>query len=252
MDATLFSKLGKYIGVAAFMLSTYGMAKAQDAPTTAHMVDSTKVKHKFHIALGISSGTNALVGVDLAFHVAPMLNIRVGYNHLTYNKVGAKPDFNMIGLKVPEGKIAVDADVNLSNASLLLEFAPFKKRRFRLVVGASYAPDMYYSATLRYAGNISLNDMIVSPDEIGTMNVRVTHKSKISPYIGLGFGRVVPRKRVALGLDLGAYYRDSPIVKIDATKLLAGNVNNETPLNNNLKPYKWFPVANLRLAIRLK
>lgn len=237
----------------ACMFSMYAVAHAQSPPApTDDVTDILKAKHKFHMAVGISTGTNALVGVDLAFHVAPMLNVRVGYNHLTYKALGAKPDFSMIGLKVPEGKIQVDADVNLSNANLLLEFAPFKKRRFRLVVGASYAPDMYYSSTLSYAGNIALNDMIVSPDEIGMLNVKVTHKSKISPYLGIGIGRAVPTKRVAVGLDLGAYYRDSPVVSIIATKLLAGNVNNETPLNNNLKPYKWFPVVNLRLAVRLK
>lgn len=251
MKATLLSKIKQCIGVSAFALSVCSLAQAQDAPSASPMLDSAKTKHKFHAALGISTGTNALIGVDLAFHVAPMLNIRVGYNHLTYNQAGLQPDFNAIGLKVPEGKIAVDADVNLSNATLLLELAPFKKRRFRLVVGASYAPDMYYHTTLRYAGQVTLNDLVVSPDEIGTLAMKVTHKSKISPYVGIGFGRVVPRKRVALGLDLGAYYRDSPVVKIEATKLLAGNVNNETPLNNNLAPYKWFPVLNLRLAVRL-
>lgn len=248
---SIFCKIKKQISLAICLSSFYGVAYAQD-PVAAPMTDTTiKAKHQFHMALGLSAGTNALVGVDLAFHVLPMLNVRVGYNYLTYKTTGAKPDFNMIGLKVPEGKIAVDADFNLSNVNLLLELAPFKKRRFRLVVGASYAPDMYYSTTLRYAGNVSLNDLIVSPDEIGTMNVRVTHKSKISPYVGIGIGRVVPTKRVALGLDLGAYYRDSPVVKIEATKLLASNVDNEVPLNNNLKPYQWFPVVNLRLAVRL-
>jgi hypothetical protein len=106
------------------------LAQAQDAPSASPMLDSAKTKHKFHAALGISSGTNALIGVDLAFHVAPMLNIRVGYNHLTYNQAGLQPNFNAIGLKVPEGKIAVDADVNLSNATLLLNLRLSKNAVF--------------------------------------------------------------------------------------------------------------------------
>jgi hypothetical protein len=146
----------------------------------------------------------------------------------------------------------MDIKVDQSNVELLADLSLTKKGGIRLTVGGAYGMKNEYSGKLSYKGSVAINEIVVTSEDMGYMKILYTTKSKISPYIGLGLGRIVPKRRVNLSLDLGTYYRDSPVIKVEATNLLKRNVENEEALNRNLKEFKWYPVANLRLAVKLK
>ena len=142
--------------------------------------------------------------------------------------------------------------MKLGNIELLADVSLTKKGGIRLTIGGVYGMKNEYSGTLRYKGTVAINEIVVTADDMGYLRTVATTKSNISPYIGLGLGRVVPKRRLNLSVDLGAYFRDSPVIKIEATNLLKRNIENEAVLNRNLSEYKWYPVMNLRLAYKLK
>ena len=96
-----------------------------------------------------------------------------------------------------------------------------------------------------------IEDIEVSPEEVGFIKGTIQMGSKLSPYFGLGFGRAVPRKRVGIGLDLGTYYKGRPRVDLEATSLLRNNVNNEQVLEDALSFVRWWPVVSFRLAVKV-
>jgi hypothetical protein len=72
----------------------------------------------------------------------------------------------------------------------------------------------------------------------------------VSPYLGLGLGRIVPWKRLSVGLDAGAYFRGKPKTELNATGLLKTNENNQQTLQNNLENKRIWPALNLRVGLR--
>ena len=71
------------------------------------------------------------------------------------------------------------------------------------------------------------------------------------PYVGLGFGRAVPKNRINLAFELGVQFHGTPEVYSDNGDL--GNLINEadneyTDIINKLTVY---PVLKLRLSGRI-
>jgi hypothetical protein len=224
-------------------------AQAQVADTTA-----LKTKHKMHASLGIQAGSNALGGVDFAINVTKFLNIRVGYNYLAASKPNYQPDLSSFGLDFKEIKDVVNLStkVNFSNANLIAEFLPTKKQRLRLAVGLGYVlGSTNLEGKVTTSASVRKDGFEITPSDIGSLSITATPKSKILPYLGIGFGRVIPKKRVSLSVDLGTYYMNSLQFKVNGTEMLSDNSQNGEILTRNLAPYKWYPVGNIRLGVRL-
>jgi hypothetical protein len=218
---------------------------------TQAQTDSTSMKHKMHSAIGLSAGSGAIAGVDVAMSLTKRISVRLGYNYLDYRIENMLQYVKGISFLDPvKGKVAVPIEISQSNVALLADFGLNKRGSLRATIGANYAFKNAYSANVSYTSSESYGDITITPNDIGYINAKISTKSKINPYIGIGFGSIVPRKRIGLSLDLGTYYRGSPVVTIDATQSLRGNKQNEGPLTQNLAPYKWYPIGTLRLAFK--
>jgi len=71
----------------------------------------------------------------------------------------------------------------------------------------------------------------------------------VKPYIGLGFGHAVPKRRVGLSFDLGAFYMGAPKAKSDNA-----NVQNMLDYESGafadlLKNLSWCPTMSLKINI---
>ncbi len=164
--------------------------------------------------------------------------VKLGYNYLP---LSYSTDFTM-GLA-----LKVDAEGSFKKINCTYEYQLFEKKEwFKVQAGISYLTSANSTVTLTptqsvYAGIVSLN-----ADEIG--NVTVTSDSKgIAPYLGLGFGRTVPKKKLNVGLDLGVNYINAPKVTSIGTKLLSDNEQLGIDLTEKLKTYRWLPVMQLSI-----
>jgi len=75
--------------------------------------------------------------------------------------------------------------------------------------------------------------------------------STVKPYLGLGFGRAVPKRRVGLTFEIGAFYQGTPALKSDnpdIQKLIDGELTGVTEILNKLPIY---PVLSLKLNFRI-
>jgi hypothetical protein len=223
-------------------------------PVRTAVVDTAVLKlpdtyfQKPHWAIGLTVGSNALFGLDVAYSINPMFNVKLGYNYLDVVYKNLTPVFKAV--KLPE-ELSGEMKMAQSHIALTAEFTPTRSKKIRLAVGGVFFLKNEISGNVFYNKDLKLNDMVITASEVGFIKGTYTTASKIAPYIGVGLGRTVPKKRIGLTLDLGAIYKGEPVLDIVATGLLKGNENNEAILNRNFKPLQWYPVMNLRLAVKL-
>lgn len=232
---------------------------AQETPPSPPQPPLTeKVKSPYQkFAIGLSSGLKGH-GLDVAMTINRYFNVRLGFNYSQlhyFNDSYQLPSFLFNeDAELRNQKFQLDLDYLYSNLELLGEYKPFGSA-FRIVGGLAYFPKNKVRSEAIASETYYFNDVPLDPDEIGSVAFTWSHKSKISPYFGLGFGRAVPQKRrFGVSFDLGTYYKGNPDIGIEATAALRENVRNEPILEANLRKVnavKFFPVATLRFAYRI-
>lgn len=192
------------------------------------------------VAINVSS---VGFGVEYAHNINKHLNGRLRLNFLKISnferavELGGAPTF-------------VTANVDIFTTDLLLEYLPFANKNFKLVVGGSYISSGNADVNVAYNEAITYGDIVIEPEDIGDMTIGIDYTG-FAPYVGLGWGRAVPRKNVGFGIEIGTFYVGSPDVSLAATNMLANTASEEGQLQENMNDYKWFPFLNMRLAFRL-
>ena len=99
---------------------------------------------------------------------------------------------------------------------------------------------------------LTVGDYQLTPDING--NVRATLKSNnFKPYVGLGFGRAVPKKRIGFKFDLGAMFWGSPeVIDHNGVSLTKQNWDGKDGgAFKTISKIKVYPVLNFRLCGRI-
>ncbi len=197
---------------------------------------------KQKMSFGLSLGTKSLVGGDFCLKVAPKYNVRVGFNYMQW-KVS---DFDY-AYQGSVHEVRINGNIHHSNVEFLVE-REIKKGRFRVVGGLAVFYNNTYSGKIQLSEGFQLNDLLLTPEEVGFFKATVTTPKDLSPYLGLAIGEAFPFCQFNVSLDVGAYYKGPPRFDIEATNLLRSNVQNEEILEEIFKSYRFWPVVSLRVA----
>lgn len=221
------------------------------APVFAQNVpaDSAAQAQKFPSdwTLGLSVvSTNALPGLDVAARIAPRFDVRLGYFYFDH-----KVKRRNIALGQSAQLYNMDVTTRFSNITLLADFLATRNGKIRLTAGVGYFFDNWVSAYAETADSSQVYDVTLSPEEVGHATAKVTFASKINPYIGLTFFRVIPKRRWSCSVDVGTFYKGKPSVDIEGTGLLSENDRNEEPFERNINSRRWWPVLAVRIGYKL-
>lgn len=185
---------------------------ARDSNSTgAVKTDKYMLWQKRH-ALAFSAGMPG-VGMEYAYNINRHLNLRAGFMAFAFK------DFNT-DLEISGQPVSINADLNSAAYDLFLEYQPSSNTAFKLVAGIGYLNNIGVNSTVLLSEDIGFGDLIIDNEEIGEIGVDVSWTG-LAPYIGFGFGRAIPKKRVGFGLEFGSYYAGGPDVAINATGMLA-------------------------------
>ena len=250
-------KIQRFFFVCLSILS-YLTAHAQ-TPQVVATTETTEPVAKKDISIGLNLGVTNGVGVDVAYHFSKHWAGRLAFNYAHYAKNDYTYDIastNSDGTKNNQ-KLSFDGAINFSNIALNFEFMPTKKGRFKLIGGVAYFPTNTLTVSGELASSIKFNDVLLNPEDLGSGDVTIGYSQKISPYIGMGFGRTFPRKRLNVSFDFGSYYKGDYKVNIEVQPgaILEENESNAAILERNLNQnwyQKLMPVMNLRLAYRIQ
>ena len=223
------------------------------------LADANKSKPVKKMAIGLNLGPLNAPGLDFAYQFAAHWTARIGFGYMSYGVTGYQLSVTSTktdGTKQTTAAL-LDAKANMNNLNLVGEFGVGKKQRFRLLAGLAFLPTKSIEIGGQLTTNFKFNDVTITPEDIGNGILRIGYASKVSPYLGMAFGRAIPRKRVNVSFDMGAYYMGDYRVNIFIKPGLISesNVNNAPILERNLNQKfqnKVLPNFNLRLAYKLK
>lgn len=214
------------------------------------------------LSLGLSAGTTG-VGVELATPVTPFLALRGGVSFMPAFKIRSSVGVTVEQSYTETFKTDVDLTGSMKRTSgeMLLNCYPFRNSSFFVAGGIFFkGEDLLrikgHSEELKELiaeygqADIVIGDYMVPVDENGDVSGGFK-ASKVRPYIGIGFGRVVPAKRLAVGFDLGVQFQRKPVLYTDYGDLgeaLEGSNDDFTRIMNKLTVY---PVLRIRLNGRI-
>jgi len=203
--------------------------------------DSTLVKTPHKLGFALNLGTTP--GIDIAYKLSPKITARLGFSYFKYNVNSTT--------NTSDEEVKLAGDVDMAMAGLSFEYHPFKKSSFKLFGGASYIDKGKVSVVVTPTGTYTFGSTTFTPDEIGNVKFSVDYGKKIAPFAGIGFGRTIPKSRIGFGFEVGTYYTQSPVVTLTGEKRLSSMSEQQAKVQENMKDWQYWPIVNLRLAVRL-
>ncbi len=226
-------------------------------------IESSQVaetKSSKEMSLGLSLGATKGIGIDVTYRLARKLSAKASFNYADaskndYQYTLATKASDPVGT-TPQ-TFSFDLAVKLSSLNVGVEYALGAKGRFRFLAGVGYYPSNSISVQGELASVVRFKDVELNSKDLGSGSIKMGFASPIAPYVGLGIGRLVPRKRINVSLDLGAMYKGD--YKFDINVVEGGllkkiNEENAAVLNRNFNEKlmnKIWPNANLRIGYRL-
>lgn len=179
--------------------------------------------------------------MDVDVHVLPKLN--AGHVILDYFPVPRRSSFHLsAGAHIGTGTV-----VNFHNRhdGILMPITQWNNA----MVDPEVQP-VVEEYNLRRIG-IAMGDYFIMPDEEGNIDAKVV-VSGFRPYLGLGFGRSVPHKRIGCQVDLGVQFWGTPKVYVNGERLEPDKVGDQLDdVLSIVSRIKVFPVLNFRLVGRI-
>ncbi len=215
------------------------------------------------LGLGLSVSTVG-VGLEVSTPIGNYLALRGGVSFMPKFTVTDEVNADLKG--VPQGypqsaEVELEGSTKRTTGELLLNLYPFRSNGFFVAAGASFGGDKFVQITghsdelrqLILAGGsagLQIGDVSIPVDQNGNVSGGLK-VSAVRPYVGLGYGRAVPSKRINFMLDAGVQLHGTPEVYSDfgqVDQLMAEVDNDFTDIINKLKVY---PVIRFRICGKL-
>lgn len=202
------------------------------------IADSTLKVVRKPMSLQVLTGSQG-IGINFRYVLNKTVGFRAGGS---YAALGINDKININGFN---SKNRASGKFNTAHA--LVELMP--QKFFRVVAGAAYLANAEATIHFEPKDSQTVDDITLTPAEIGSLDFQMDW-GKFAPYFGFGFGKGIPKKKFNVNVDLGAYYLSSPKVTAIGTKLLSNNDPNAVIIQNNIKDYRFMPVAQLNFNFK--
>lgn len=225
-----------------------------------------------HVGAGVSVGTEG-IGLNVATPVTNYLELGLGINFMPGIKIKGDVDMNINTSSIPEqirGSVPSNATVNIKGdlARTTLDFKanvyPFGvKNALFVAAGFSFGGKKIAKLTGHsdlIEQNPELRPYIVANidkynlkfDENGNINgdVRV---NAFRPYLGLGYGRLVPKHRIGFRVEMGCQFMGKMKVYQNNEKLDTNDLDSkgDDDVSKFIDKFKVYPVLKFTLTGRI-
>lgn len=254
--------MNKIIFATILSLSIY--SSAQENKTEA-----LEYKPLKNIGIGVRASTLG-VGVEATTAINKTFRVRSGLNAMPYNHdftididdqnvrdaIGYDPEYKLRG------------KVSFVNGHVLFDINPFGDSLFHVTAGV-FLGENKLKADGRLVDPRTGQDAVLLPGEdwpniyfddyeIDIKNGRITAdltvgENFVKPYLGIGIGRSLPKKRVGFMFELGAMYHGGYTIKQNGKEVPTSSVGIESfeDAEDITKYLKWWPMVNMQLTYRL-
>lgn len=179
-----------------------------------------------HVGAGVGVGTEG-IGVDVAVPVTKYLQARVGFNVMPNININTTADVSSTLIDRPyNGQMDVKGKFSRTTFDFKIDCYPFANASsFFVTAGFSVGGDKLVKITghsdelKQYNAqgreyNVEIGDYQIPVDKNGDVAGGIKVKN-FRPYLGLGFGRLIPKKRFGARFEIGAQFQGKPVVYAD-------------------------------------
>ncbi len=231
-----------------------------------------------NFAIGVNAGTVGF-GASVATPLCNYVSLRGGFSvaPFSYSYTYDDFDFSDILSKIPGApaslvdqlnsvELGLKAELQMTSGHLLFDIVPFRRGNSSFFISAGLyfgtgklitVSGRFDDATMRELENYGV-DITKLSVEIGDVEAMMNPDGSVSadlkvrsvkPYVGLGFGRAIPRRRVGFRFELGALFHGTP--KIVSDNISDTNSEELSDVNKFLKDFKVYPQLNFQVTVRL-
>lgn len=225
------------------------------------------------VAINVETATDGL-GIGVAAPVNQHIQVRAGINFMPEFKVKQTVDLSSVtpSTPLPYGvpkSIDIEGKPSMTEFSMLADLFPSKNSSFHFTVGfyigksvlaeaynITNQPDLkdIYKYNQQYPNNrigAKIGDYLIEPDENGNVKAELKVNS-FKPYLGLGFGRAVPRKRVSVQGEIGCQFWGTPAIYAQNEELKkSANGDSSDKFFDLLSKVTVYPMLKLRVCGRI-
>lgn len=253
------SYMRKMIMAAAIAFLTVFSASAQDGEKPFYGLGN-------RLGVGLGVGTEGY-GIDVATSFNKYFGVRLGLNIMPATSFGADVDVDASGLNgtsyTGSKKMNVSASMGRTSVDLKFDCYPFPNQSsFFVTAGFSFGGPKLIKVTGHsdeYAALVQQGKELGI--EIGDYNIPIDANGDVSggvkvsgfrPYLGLGFGRLIPKGRVGFRFEMGLQFHGTPELYADGVDLkeIMGREKDDD-LSNILDKLTVYPVLKLSLRGRI-
>ena len=212
-----------------------------------------------HLSVGLSVGTTG-IGIDAAMPIGNYVQMRAGVDFVPNIKISTDLDIdapNVPGYNIPnnvdvEGKRSsfhVTAGAYFGTSKIV---KAYNKEKGLLIDVANFNNDVEAGLLPGQEKiGVKLGDYLLEPDDDGNVDAYIK-TCGFKPYLGLGFGRAVPKKRIGFMFDLGVQFWGTPKVYCQDKELNKQDVDGDGgKAIKTLSKVTVYPVLNFRLCGRI-
>ena len=206
-----------------------------------------------HLAVGAEVGTMG-VGIDVAMPVTPFVDVQAGFTMFPNIKFNTSIDLSH---RHPElNKILAKGEVLMKGGKVLVNVMPLPiitsfHVTAGLYFGSTEVMGLYNTEPIPANYALALGDYLLEPNSDGFVDGKLK-VNKVKPYLGIGIGRGVPKRRVGFKCDLGVVFWGKPSVYCNDTQIHdtdAGGDGDE--VMKIISKFKVYPVLNFRICGRI-
>ena len=230
-----------------------------------------------HLGVSVGIGTTGIT-VDLSTMFTEYVGVRAGADIIPNLKMDADLDLEFGDMEDEfiqqfpgsdlDSEIKLQGKLALTTGHLLVDIHPFKSQ-FRVTVGAYFGNDKIISVYTKESNKLleniyqfnqnpanekigfELGDYLLEPSKDGNLEASI-RVNKFRPYLGIGFGRAVPKKRLGCQFDLGAQFWGSPAIYAQDHKVTESDMDgNDGGMIKILSKVSVYPSLSVRLVGRI-
>jgi hypothetical protein len=196
------------------------------------------------IGVALKTSTNG-IGGDVVYNFYEKMNLRLGYETLNL-----KSSFDF-----EENSVTYAANVKYKTGSISLLY-DYYLSNYIFVTGGAGINLFHADFTGSSESSYQFGDIWISKDKIGTFDIDVDPSLKVSPYLGIGFGRTLGlKKKVGFGFEIGGFYQGSPDLTIETTGAISPTSNPEqghvARLEKQISQYSIYPILKFSLSYKI-
>lgn len=233
--------------------------------TPVHAVDVFN-----HLGAGVGVGTNG-ISVELATPITNFIQMRAGVSIMPGITFNADADFSyetpntgsLSGEMVTrEGTMSLKGDLGRVQGQVIFNIYPIPKCGLFVAGGAYFGGDKLlkisgHSDELRelaatsnaYKGQVSIGDYSIPANENGDVAGGFKVKN-FRPYVGIGWGRVIPGKFINFTTELGVQFQGKPELYSEHGEIDKSIIEDDNTFQKIQDALKVYPTLTFRLNFR--